>query len=101
MSGKTMTAPTPPCGALVWHSSGRSSTPPVAVAPQPGQLKGRPMAETGTARGAHTVIHYHRNGKAAVDAATARARNTTIVIGADLDKGALLLDVDVQGEVCA
>ena len=51
--------------------------------------------------GAFTTIHKHDTGRQAVDAATRRARNTTIVIGADQDKGALLLDIDVQAEVCA
>ena len=50
--------------------------------------------------GAFTTIHKHDTGRQAVDAAARRARNTTIVIGADQDKGALLLDIDVQGEVC-
>lgn len=50
--------------------------------------------------GALTVVHSHETGRAAIKAATKRARNTTIVIGADQDKGALLLDIDVQGEVC-
>lgn len=50
--------------------------------------------------GAQTNVHYHPNGAAAVTAAAERARNTTIVIGADQDKGALLIDIDVQGDVC-
>ncbi len=50
--------------------------------------------------GALTVIHEHPNGMACIKAATERARNTTIVIGADQKDGALLLDIDVQGEVC-
>lgn len=51
--------------------------------------------------GAHTSIHRHLNGRACFEAATARARNTTIVIGADQSDGVLLLDIDVQADVCA
>lgn len=50
---------------------------------------------------AHTVIHLHENGRAALDAAASRARNTTIVIGADQINGTLLLDIDAQADVCA
>ncbi|MBB5748550.1 hypothetical protein [Micrococcus sp. TA1] len=50
--------------------------------------------------GAMTGVHYHANGQAAVNAATKRARNTTIVIGADQKDGTLLLDIDVQSQVC-
>ena len=58
-------------------------------------------AEAGEVRGAHTVIHQHETGRAAMEAATERARNTTIVIGAGQDKGVLLLDIDVQSDVCS
>ena len=50
--------------------------------------------------GAQTNIHRHPNGRAVIDAATERARNTTIVIGADQKSGVLLLDIDVQADVC-
>lgn len=50
--------------------------------------------------GALTIVHSHETGMAALAAAVLRQRNTTIVIGADQDKGSLLLDIDVQGEVC-
>ena len=50
--------------------------------------------------GAWTTIHKHENGAAAVRAATQRARNSTIVIGADQDNGTLLIDIDVQAEIC-
>lgn len=51
--------------------------------------------------GAQTNIHLHESGAHAILAAAKRKRNTTIVIGADQDNGALLLDIDVQAEVCA
>lgn len=51
--------------------------------------------------GAQTNIHRHPNGRACIEAAADRARNTTIVIGADQKTGVLLLDIDVQAEVCA
>jgi hypothetical protein len=46
-------------------------------------------------------IHRHPDGLACIEAAMRRKRNTTIVIGADQTSGVLLLDVDVQAEVCA
>ena len=47
------------------------------------------------------MIHRHESGRECIAAATERARNTTIVIGADQKDGALLLDIDVQADVCA
>lgn len=52
-------------------------------------------------RGSLTLVHRHENGMQAVQAAIARARNTTIVIGADQSDGTLLIDIDVQADVCA
>jgi hypothetical protein len=54
-----------------------------------------------TVHGAQTSVYYHSNGRECADAATARARNTTIVIGVDQQRGVLLIDIDVQAEVCA
>ena len=51
--------------------------------------------------GAMTRVHHHKNGRACLEAATARARNSTIVIGADQVAGVLLLDIDVQAELHA
>lgn len=51
--------------------------------------------------GAMTIVHRHASGIDAIAAAHQRARNTTIVIGADQEGGALLLDIDVQADVCA
>ncbi len=51
--------------------------------------------------GAWTEVHFHENGLAALAAATVRGRNTTIVIGADQQSGSLLIDIDVQSDVCA
>lgn len=53
-----------------------------------------------TTTGAWTSIHFHENGADCMAAAIQRARNTTIVIGVDQDKGALLIDFDVQQDVC-
>lgn len=58
-------------------------------------------SNSGRVTGASTNIHFHENGAAAVQAASDRARNTTIIIGADQDKGALLIDIDVQADVCS
>lgn len=41
------------------------------------------MSEQGIVEGAWTRVHPHENGREALEAATERARNTTIVIGAD------------------
>ena len=51
--------------------------------------------------GAMTHIHFHDNGKAVLQAAKARERNTTLVIGADSKNGVLLLDIDVQDDTCS
>ena len=51
--------------------------------------------------GAWVEIHTHENGADCVAAAAARARNTTIIIGADQDKGCLLIDFDVQEGACS
>lgn len=51
--------------------------------------------------GAQTNIHFHDSGVATLASAAVRERNTTIVIGADQDKGVLLLDIDVQADVCS
>lgn len=51
-------------------------------------------------RGAQTNVHRHLSGAAALAAATERARNTTIAIGADQKHGVLILDIDVQADVC-
>lgn len=50
--------------------------------------------------GAQTNIHYHPNGRDAVLASDARERNTTIIIGVDQANGVLLIDIDVQADVC-
>lgn len=57
--------------------------------------------ESDAVSGAHTAIHRHRTGRAAIEAATNRARNTTIVIGADQSQGVLVLDIDVQADICS
>lgn len=51
--------------------------------------------------GAQTNIHFHSSGQRVVAAAIKRSRNTTIAIGADQRAGVLLLDIDVQADVCA
>jgi len=51
--------------------------------------------------GAMTHIHFHDNGKAVLQAAKARERNTTLVIGGDVKNGVLLLDIDVQDDTCS
>jgi hypothetical protein len=51
--------------------------------------------------GALTLIHQHENGRAVLAAAGDRARNTTIVIGVDQHDGTLLIDIDVQEDVCS
>ena len=51
--------------------------------------------------GAQTNIHFHKSGAQAVAAASERARNTTIVIGADQDKGVMLIDIDIQEDICS
>jgi len=48
-----------------------------------------------------THIHFHDNGKAVLQAAKARERNTTLVIGGDVKNGVLLLDIDVQDDTCS
>jgi hypothetical protein len=52
-------------------------------------------------KGAMVSIHNHPDGLACIEAAMRRKRNTTIVIGADQRSGVLLLDIDVQADVCA
>lgn len=54
-----------------------------------------------TVHGAHTTLNLHETGAQAVAAAIQRARNTTIVIGVDQDKGVLLIDIDTQADVCS
>ena len=51
--------------------------------------------------GSHVSIHRHITGRDVLKAATNRRRNTTIAIGADQANGVLLLDIDVQADVCA
>lgn len=53
------------------------------------------------AYGAWTQLHRHSGGHDCLAAAGARRRNTTIVIGADQKNGTLLLDIDVQADVCS
>ena len=50
--------------------------------------------------GASIHVHRHYSGQASLLAAKIRARNTTIVIGADQDNGVLVVDIDVQADVC-
>lgn len=50
--------------------------------------------------GAQTNVHLHQNGALAMYAALQRRRNSTIVIGGDQKDGVLLLDIDVQAEIC-
>jgi len=51
--------------------------------------------------GAMTHIHFHETGHDAVKAAVLRERNSTIVIGGDSASGVLLLDIDVQADICS
>lgn len=51
--------------------------------------------------GASVHIHRHLYGRDCLTAAGNRARNTTIVIGADQRAGVLLLDIDVQADTVA
>ncbi len=53
------------------------------------------------AHGAMTSLNLHDTGAEAIAAAVERARNTTIVIGVDQDKGALLIDIDTQVDICS
>jgi len=55
----------------------------------------------GLVTGAQTNIHFHMSGAQAVAAAIERARNSTIVIGADQDKGVMLIDIDIQEDICS
>lgn len=55
----------------------------------------------GAAHGAQTNLNMWETGAQAVAAAVKRARNTTIVIGVDQDKGALLIDIDTQADICS
>lgn len=50
--------------------------------------------------GAWTQIHRHENGAVCLAAAYQRNRNTTLAIGVDQDNGTLLVDFDVQAEIC-
>lgn len=51
--------------------------------------------------GAQVNLNMWENGAQAVAAAVKRARNTTIVIGVDVDKGAMLIDIDTQASICS
>lgn len=53
------------------------------------------------AHGAQTNLNMYETGAQAVAAAVKRARNTTIVIGIDQEKGALLIDIDTQADICS
>jgi len=50
----------------------------------------------GEVNGAMTLVHVHDTGAQCLYSAIQRARNTTIVVGADQEKGTLLLEIDVQ-----
>jgi hypothetical protein len=54
-----------------------------------------------TARYAQTNLHLHENGEQALNSATQRERNTTIVIGVDQQDGILLVDIDTQADICS
>lgn len=51
--------------------------------------------------GAQTNLNLYATGAEAIKAAVQRARNTTIVIGVDQEKGTLLIDIDTQEDVCS
>lgn len=51
--------------------------------------------------GAWTSIHTHEDGIHCLAAAWKRNRNTTLAIGVDQDSGTLLVDFDVQDEICS
>lgn len=51
--------------------------------------------------GAQTNLNLYATGAQAIAAAIKRERNTTIVIGVDQEKGALLIDIDTQVSVCS
>lgn len=82
------------------HRADECSHAGVGKACRPCRARFEARAGRGVVFAAQTNIHRHETGADAVAAATERARNTTIVIGADQERGVLLLDIDVQADVC-